>query len=130
MSDELDSTLWKASRSFSYAGVEALARKVLHALQRMPASGIFGDDYRFKSVWDEYCREVQEGPHPMLEAAFDQTVDPMIAWRIVQLDQSERQLLEIALSEDAGEPGNIAVAVRKSLQGIAIDRDLSKFANY
>ena len=96
----------------------------------MPASGIFGGDYRFKSVWDEYCREVQEGPHPMLEAAFDQTVDPMIARRIDQLDQSERQLLEIALADGANDLGDIATAVRKSLLSIAMDRDLSKFADY
>ena len=130
MSDDLDSALWKAAWRFSDTRIQALARKVIHGLQRMPASGIFGDDYRFKSVWDEYCREVQEGPHPKLEAAFDQTVDPMIAWQVDQLDQPERQFLEIALAEDADEPGDIAMAIRKSLRGIAIDRDLSKFANY
>ena len=130
MSDDLDSALWKAAWLFSDTRIQALARKVIHGLQRMPASGIFGDDYRFKSVWDEYCREVQEGPHPMLEAAFDQTVDPMIVWHIDQLDHSECQLLEIALADGADDPGNIPMAVRKSLQGIAIDRDLSKFANY
>lgn len=129
MSDELDSALWKATWRFSDTRIQALARKVIHGLQRMPASGIFGDDYRFKSVWDEYCREVQEGPHPMLEGAFDQTVDPMLAWQVEHLDQSERQLLEIALAEGAVEPGDIAMAVRMSLRGIAINRDLSKFAN-
>ena len=66
----------------------------------------------------------------MLEAAFDQAIDPMIAWQVDQLDESERQLLEISLVEGAEEWGAIAMAVRKSLQGIAIDRDLSKFANY
>lgn len=130
MSDDLDSAPWKAAWRFSDARIQALARKVIHAMQRMPASGIFGDDYRFKSVWDEYCREVQEGPHPMLEAAFYQTVDPMIAWQVDRLEQSERQLLEIALAEDAEEWGDILMAVRKSLQGIAIDRDLSKLARY
>ena len=130
MSDELDSALWKAAWRFSDTRIQALTRKVIHGLQRMPASGIFGDDYRFKSVWDEYCREVQEGPHSMLEAAFDQTVDPMIAWQVDQLDHSERQLLETALAEGAEEWGDIATAVRKSLQGIAIDRDLSEFVNY
>lgn len=130
MSDDLDSALWKAAWRFSDARIQALARKVIHAMQRMGASGIFGDDYRFKTVWDEYCREVQEGPHPMLEAAFDQTVDPMIAWQVDQLDTAERQLLEIAVAESPEEWGDIAVAVRKSLQGIAIDRDLSKFVNY
>ncbi|VVT00754.1 hypothetical protein [Erythrobacter sp. EC-HK427] len=130
MSDDLDSALRKAAWRFSDSRIQALARKVITAMQRMPASGIFGDDYRFKSVWDEYCREVQEGPHPMLEAAFDQTVDPMIAWQVDRLEQSERQLLEMALAEGAKEWGDIAMAVRKSLQGIAIDRDLSKFATY
>ena len=130
MSEDLDSTLWKAAWRFTDTRIRALARKAIHAMQRMPASGIFGDDYPFKSVWDEYCREVQEGSHPTLEAAFDQTVDPMIAWHIDQLDHSERQLLEIAFAEGAEEWGDIATAVRKSLQGIAIDRDLSKFENY
>lgn len=130
MSDDLDSALWKAARRFSDTRIQALARKVVHSIQRMPANGIFGDDYLFKSVWDEYCREVQEGPHPMLEAAFDQTVDPIIAWQVHQLDQSERQLLEIALADNADDTGDIALSVRKSLQGIAIDRDLSKFENY
>ena len=129
MSDKLDSALWKAAWRFSDIRIQSLVRKVIHGLQRMPASGIFGDDYRFKSVWDEYCREVQEGPHPTLEAAFEHTVDPMIAWQIDQLDQSERQLLEIARADGADEPDDIAMAVRKTLQGIAIDRDLSKFAN-
>lgn len=130
MSDGLDSALWKAAWRFSDTCIRALARKGIHGLQRMPASGIFGDDYRFKTVWDEYCREVQEGPHPTLEAAFDQTVDPMIAGHVDQLDHTERDLLEIALAEGAEEWGDIATAVRKSLQGIAIDRDLSKFENY
>ena len=130
MSDDLDSALWKAAWRFSDARIHALARKVIHAMQRMPASGVFGGDYRFKSVWDEYCREVQEGPHPMLEVAFDRTIDPMIVWHIEQLNQSERQLLEIALADGAKEWGDIGVAIRKSLQGIAIDRELSKFANY
>ena len=130
MSEDLDSALWKAAWRFSDTRIRALARKVIHAMQRMPASGILGDDYRFKTVWDEYCHEAQEGPHPMLEAAFDQTVDPMIAWQVDQLDQSERQLLEIALADNADDPGDIALSVRKSLQGIAIDRDSSKFENY
>lgn len=130
MSDDLDSALSKATWRVSDTRIQALARKVIHAMQRMPASGIFGDDYRFKSVWDEYCREVQEGPHPMLGAAFDQTVDPMIAGQVDQVEHSERRLLEIALAEGAEEWGDIATGVRKSLRGIAIDRDLSKFENY
>ena len=130
MSGDLDSALWKAAWLFSDTRIQALLREVIHGLQPMPASGILGDDYRFKSVWDEYCREAQEGPHPMLEAAFDQTVDPMIAWHIDQLDHSERQLLETALAEGAEEWDDVATAVRKSFQGIAIDRDLSKFENY
>ena len=130
MSDDLDSALWKAAWRFSDTRIQALARKVIHAMQRMPAGGIFGDDYRFRTVWDEYCREAQEGPHPMLEAALDQTVDPMVAWQVDQLDHSERQLLEISLAESVDGSGDIAMAVRKSLQGIAIDRDLSKFENY
>ncbi|WBY17301.1 hypothetical protein PF049_03855 [Erythrobacteraceae bacterium WH01K] len=91
--------------------IQALARKVIHAMKRMPATGIFGDDYPFKSVWDEYCREVQEGPNPMLEAAFDQTVDPMIAWQVDQLDHSERHLLEIALAEAVNEQHHVRAAI-------------------
>jgi fructosamine-3-kinase len=40
----------------------ALARKVIYRLQRLDASGICGDDHQHKTLWDEFCHEVQWGP--------------------------------------------------------------------
>ena len=49
--------------AYARVEIETLARKVIYRLQRTPASGIYGDDYAFQRLWDEYCYEVQEGPH-------------------------------------------------------------------
>jgi hypothetical protein len=38
---------------------EGLSRRVIHRLQRINAAGIYGDDYAYKSLWDEWCHEVQ-----------------------------------------------------------------------
>ena len=54
------------------------ARKGFHRMQRIPASGIFGDDYRHRTLWDEYCHEVQNGPHDLLEDAWEITVDRIL----------------------------------------------------
>lgn len=67
-----------AVRDFARAEFAALGRKAIHRLQRINASGIFGDDYIYKTLWDEYCHEVQEGPHDLLEYAWDQTLETVM----------------------------------------------------
>ena len=57
---------------------EGLSRSVIHRLQRINAAGIYGDDYAYKSLWDEWCHEVQEGPHDLLDGAWAQTLCPIL----------------------------------------------------
>jgi hypothetical protein len=61
----------RAVREFSRVAFAALARKVIRRLQLIPASGIFDADRPHKSLWDEYCHEVQNGPHDMVDRPWD-----------------------------------------------------------
>ena len=64
----------------AYARIElkGLTRRVIYRLQRINASGIYGDDYAYKSLWDERCHEVQEGPHDQLDSAWTQILCPIV----------------------------------------------------
>jgi hypothetical protein len=50
----------RRSALYARAEFEALTRRVIYRLQRSKASGIFGD-YGYKTLWGEYCHEVQKG---------------------------------------------------------------------
>ena len=130
LNDEFDD-LHRAVREFGRVEIEALSRRVIYRLQRITAVGIFGDGYIYKSVWDEFCHEVQEGPHTMLEDAWDSLVESHIAdavkrvaiesavlltiYAVYQLDEDEAAIplgtvwpegiagvVESALSKEAG----------------------------
>ena len=63
-----------------------LMRTTIWHLRRISASGIWGDDYAYRTLWDEVCHEVQEGPFdmpaadflPTLSTAFDMTIRPFV----------------------------------------------------
>lgn len=74
---------------------EALARKVVHRLRRFPASGIYGDDHRHKTLWDEYRYEVKHGPHEMLEQAWDLTLVPFLNDVIDRIPDHAAMLLSV-----------------------------------
>lgn len=124
-----DLDLWRAAWRYAGERAEALARQVVHGLQRIPASGIFGDDFNYRTLWDEYCHELQHGPHPGLEFAWDGTISPFIEACIDKLSPRERDLLELALSDDSGRAGDISSAVTDAMATIAGGRDLSRFEN-
>ena len=84
-----------AVRAFARIEIEALTRKVIHSLQRLRSSGIFGDDYLYKSLWDEYCHEVQDGPHAMLEGASNLNIDPFLDHVVEQVPHHVGVLLTI-----------------------------------
>lgn len=68
----------EAVLTYAQAEFDALTRKVIYRLQRFKASGIFSDDYAYRALWDEYCHEVQEGPHDLLQWAWEQTIKPFV----------------------------------------------------
>ena len=74
--EELQEVEWlydvrKSVSTYAASRFQVYARKVIYRLQRIEASGIFGDDFNHKTGWDEYCYEVQNGPHTLFEQAWD-----------------------------------------------------------
>ena len=121
-----DLDLWRAAWRYAGERAEAMARQVVHRLQRTPASGIFGDDFRYRTLWDEYCHERQQGPHPGLEYAWNATIGPYVGACIDNLSPGERDLLELAVSDHPGQIGDISGAVTNALERIAGNRDLTR----
>jgi hypothetical protein len=75
--DCLSCSMHDAVLKFAAARYEMLARRVIFRMQRMEAIGLY-DDYRHKTLWDEYCHEVQEGPDYLLESAWHATIDGFV----------------------------------------------------
>jgi hypothetical protein len=97
LSDPFDrylSALRQALAKFRRVKSEALARKVRFRLQRTRASGIF-DRPSHRTMWDEYCLQVQHGPIE-LESAWAATVDPLVDYVVEQLPVAEAALLTLA----------------------------------
>ena len=55
-------SVYEAVRKYARPELDGLIRKAIYRLQRIPASGIYGDAYIHKTLWDEFCHEVQKGP--------------------------------------------------------------------
>jgi hypothetical protein len=128
----------KAIRNYSAARYSALAREAAVLLEQIEATRIFGDDYKHRTLWDEYCHEVQEGPHGLLEDAFAETVGPIIRGIVESVADSEAILLTIGarwhLDEAQEADGDIVATpdqIRRNLedaiQTLAILRDMSEF---
>ena len=93
----------KSVSTYAASRFEAYARKVIYRLQRLKASGIFGDDHNYKTVWDEYCYEIQEGPHGLLEQAWDHVIGNLLAEVVSKIPHDEAVLLSIAVEYEHGD---------------------------
>ena len=93
----------KAVCAFARIEIDGLKRRVIHRLQRIDASGIYGDDYAYKSLWDEYCHEVQEGPHDQLESAWKMTIEPLLDDVVERIPRHAAVLLSIFATWELGE---------------------------
>ncbi|OYU46966.1 MAG: hypothetical protein CFE31_18900 [Rhizobiales bacterium PAR1] len=124
--------------AFARAEWPPLARKAIHQLQRMTATGLYGDYYRHKTLWDEYCHEVQNGPAPLLDGAWDSTVDGILASILDAVPEHVAVLLTIdaIVDCDPREQSSLAGLVfqdelirvlRKELQIMAHERSMAKF---
>lgn len=85
----------KAVRAYAQTEFDTLTRKVIYRLKRMDASGIYGDDYAYKTLWDEYCHEIQFGPTSLLEFAWEQTLTPFLDDIIEKIPRHSAVLLTI-----------------------------------
>ena len=116
----------------------ALARRTIHALSQFRALGTFEID-AYNSIWDEYCHEVQHGPHDdLLDDAWDSLIDPVLMAIIEALPRTECVLLTLGANTIVGDRQderhlgdwvcheNIRQAVARELRGVAINRDLER----
>ena len=128
----------KAIRNYSTARFGVLARDASVQLGQMEATGIFGDDYKHRTLWDEYCHEIQQGPHSPLEYAFDATVGPILQATVESIAHSEAVLLTIGarwhLDEDHEADGDglatpdlIRRNLEDAIKALAMSRDMSEF---
>jgi hypothetical protein len=134
----LDCPTHKAVRNYSKARFATLARGAMVELEQIEATGIFGDDYKHRTVWDEYCHEIQAGPHGPLKFAFDTTVVPTVQAIVEAIDNPEAILLTIGarwhLDEDQGTdrefvatPDQIRRNLEDAIETLAMSRDMSEF---
>lgn len=119
-----------AVRKYARIEIQALTRKVIFRLQRIPASGIFGDVYAYKSLWDEYCHEMQQGPHEILHHAWDQTLDPIIDELIDRIPKHSAALLSqySTLDIDEAEDSDLDEAVWPEGMRVVLSKRLSEQA--
>lgn len=126
----------------AYAAVEfpTLARKVVAALQKIGASGNYGDDFAFKSLWDEYCFEVQHGP-TVVNWAWQETIPPFLDAVIDRTPRHASLLLSIDAAyylagddHDGLELGfwksGMRRVLRQHLDDLAAGRSLRRFSRW
>lgn len=104
-----------------------------YRLSRHPASGIFGD-FGHRTLWDEFCYEVQYGPTSQLEGAWDHTLSGFAQAVVEQMPAHVAALLSWYLADrddarrvnDAICAGDIGEAVIAAARGRASERDPGK----
>lgn len=129
----------RAVRDYSRGRIAVLAREAVVQFEQFDAPGTFGDDYKHRTLWDEYCHDLQEGPHnDLLEAAFAEVIDPVVQAIVGSIAEPEAILLTIGarwhLDEDHEVDGDVVSVpdlIRRNLQDaiktLAILRDMSEF---
>ena len=129
----------EAVLKYASAELDALARKAVFGLQRLPASGIYGDEYRFKSVWDEYCHDVHHGPSPFLERTWEQTIGSFIDHAVNLLPRHVSLLVSIGADYERSsfenmtvcfKPDTIRDAVKDRIDRTANDRKMGRFYQF
>ena len=101
----------QAVRAFARSQFDACARKIVYRLRRIPTSGIYGDDLRHRTLWDEFCYERQQGPTDALQNAWQQAIEPHLESVIEALPTETAVLLSIYscwnLEEDLSMCGSV-----------------------
>lgn len=140
---------YEAVLRFGAARLEKLGEKVIWHMRRAPASGIWGDDYGYRTLWDEYCHDVQEGPFdeafmeglPSVSSAFDMSALAYIEQQVDALDREEAILLTFRAVESLDDPDTADMAGSMCREGLisailafvreeAGNADLWRFQNF
>lgn len=109
------------------------ARHSVHRLQRISASGIYGGDYRYRSLWDEFCHEQQNGPY-FDEDVWGETLEGLLQAEVERLTPGEFEIVWLASLpevEDLKTAPRVQADVRRELRAalaaLASTRDLERF---
>ena len=126
---------WRALSAFARLRMPVLARKIVYRLQRLPASGIFGDDYQFKTMWDEVCWNVQNGSYDdEIDDAIDEVFSRLIGNEIREMPQAELNLLALSdpdfdpeMHDGTGNPDYVSEEIIAAVSILAGARNLVRF---
>lgn len=90
-----------------------LTSRLIWRLRRIPATGIFSDGYTCRTLWDEICVEVQDGPFDdglfgdedetglaNVSSVFDSTIAPFLRAAVEALPRQEAVLLTLWAIDD------------------------------
>lgn len=120
-----------AVRDFARREFNTCARRLVHRLQRIPASGIYGDNLGHKTLWDEFCYEKHNGPTAELQLAWHQAIDPHLESVIESIPRETAVLLSVhscwELQEDLEVCGSIwPDGIKDVLQKTLINHAMSR----
>lgn len=123
-----------------WATLKPLARSLRHRLMNIEATGIYGDDHGFRSLWDEFCFEAQEGEIEALSDAWTdalfgpceeifqilpQHIAELLSWSLWAESHDEQDNYEAQFVDK----GSIIDAIIEAAGALAIDRDLTVLAD-
>jgi hypothetical protein len=114
---------------------DAMARRAIHGMQRRDAVGEFENEFRFRSLWDEYCHVVKEGLYrPSWHAACGafcfgvvEECDAKTLW-LLTIAAIEAECEEwSAHSAEGTWPSLVADVVIQRVNDVSHDRKLDRF---
>jgi hypothetical protein len=145
--------VFDAAQRFADARFAALAAIIVDRMKDMPPTKIYGDVRNFRSLWDEYCFEIQAGPFDnpsqemlggpidLMTSMWDPTVDTWIAGDVEAMPKAEVLLLRVVaehqsdeLDEPSGPPltkyDPLCRVVRSLIDTQATERHMSEIEEY
>ncbi|WP_079210629.1 hypothetical protein [Brucella pituitosa] len=109
------------------------ARRLVYRLQRISASGIYGGDYRYQSLWDEFCHEQQNGPY-FDEDVWDETLEGLLQAEMERLTPGEFEIVWLAslpkvedLRNAPRSQADVRRELRSALESLCLTRNLERF---
>lgn len=93
---------------FAMEELASAGRRLAYRLRCMRASGVYGDDHDLRTLWDEFCFELENGPTSLLEEAWGDLLFPILVEVVDRLPDHTARLLSwhlASLEED--EPDDI-----------------------
>ena len=130
LEDASQSALFRLAAEYN----QRAAGRIIHALQRRHASGVFGGDYEHKSHGDELCHDVQSGPHFEDDEPWYSILEGLLQKEVDRLTAAEFEALWLAAIPDVDDlttaPRNAGVIkeeFRSALMQRAGERNLERF---